>query len=68
MCIHLDGSHVRGFTHKGFIKMLASKERVKLMDCTGSVMYPLPFFVTKFMRDYFVGLTGYVCYLLQRIQ
>jgi len=68
MCIHLDGPHVRAFTHESFIKMLASFQRVKLMDCTGAIMYPLPFFMAKCISDYFVGLSGYVCYLLQKIQ
>ena len=68
MCVHLDGSHVRSFTHKSFINMLASIQRLKLTDCTGSTMYPLPFFIAKYAGDYFVGLTGYVCYLLRKIQ
>lgn len=68
MCIHLNGAHVSAFTHKEFVKMLTSLERIKLIDCTGSTMYPLPFFITKVIVDYFVGLSGYVCYLLQKIQ
>lgn len=67
MCIHLDGPHVRAFTHKSFVHMLASFQRVKLIDCKGSIMYPLPFFIAKFVANYFVGLSGYVCYLLQKI-
>ena len=68
MCIHLDGPHVRAFTHKGFVRMLDSFQRVKLIDCTGSAMYPLPFFMARYIGDYFVGLTGYVCYLLRKIE
>lgn len=68
MCIHLDGSHVRSFTHKSFFRMLASLQTVKLIACTGSTMYPLPFFAAKYIADYFVGLTGYICYLLQRVE
>jgi ubiquinone/menaquinone biosynthesis C-methylase UbiE len=68
MPIDIDGPHVRSFTHKAFVKMLASLERVRLIDCTGSLMYPLPFFMAKHTSDYFIGLTGYVCYLLRKIQ
>lgn len=68
MCIHLDGPHVRAFTHKSFVRMLDSFQRVKLIDCTGSAMYPLPFFMARYIGDYFVGLTGYVCYLLRKIE
>jgi len=68
MCLHLDGSHVRAFTHGSFVKMLASFQTVKLIDCKGSAMYPLPFFIAKYIDDYFVGLTGYVCYLLRKLQ
>jgi len=68
MCIHLDSSHVRGFTHRDFKKMLISLQRVKLIDCSGSLMYPLPFFITKYIADYFIGLNGYVCYLLKRLE
>jgi ubiquinone/menaquinone biosynthesis C-methylase UbiE len=67
MCIHLDGSHVRSFAHKSFVKMLASLSRVQLVDCCGSLMYPLPFFLAKSFSHRFVGLSGYVCYLLQKI-
>lgn len=66
MCIHLDGPHVRAFTHRSFLKMLANFKEIELIDCTGAVMYPLPFFITKFVSDYFIGLSGYVCYLLQK--
>lgn len=66
MCIHLDSSHVRGFTHRGFKKLLKSYHGIKIVDCTGALMYPLPFFLTKYIADYFVGLTGYVCYLLKK--
>jgi ubiquinone/menaquinone biosynthesis C-methylase UbiE len=68
MCIHLDGSHVRGFTHKGFVRILNSFHEVKLIDSTGALIYPLPLIITKFISHYFVGLSGYVCYLLQKVQ
>lgn len=69
MCIYLDGPHVRGYTHKSFINLLNSLQKVRLIDYTGSTtMYPLPFVMAKFLANYFIGLSGYVCYLLQKIQ
>jgi ubiquinone/menaquinone biosynthesis C-methylase UbiE len=68
MCIHLDGPHVRSFTHKSFFKMLASLQGVKLIDYKGTLMYPLPFVIAKFLANYFVGLSGFTCYLFRRVQ
>jgi len=68
MCIDLDSSHVRAFTHENFIKKLSSIQQIKLIDCKGSLMYPLPYFMGNYLSDYFVGLTGYVCYLLKKVQ
>ena len=68
MCIHLDSSHVRSFTHKNFVKLLNSLESVKLIDCRGALMYPFPLYIAKLISDYFVGLSGYVCYLLHKLQ
>ena len=68
MCIHLDSSHVRSFTHKSFVKMLASLQAVKLIDCKGASMYPLPLIIAKFLAKHFVGLSGYTCYLLRKVQ
>ena len=68
MCIHLDGPHVRSFTHKSFVKMLASLLEVKLIDYKGSLMYPLPLIIAKFLAKHFVGLSGYTCYLLRKVQ
>jgi ubiquinone/menaquinone biosynthesis C-methylase UbiE len=67
MCIDLNGPHVRSFTHKNFVKILNSLESIKLIDCKGSLMYPLPFFLGKSLASHFVGLSGYICYLLQKI-
>ena len=66
MCIHLDGPHIMGFTHKGFVEMIGSFPRVKLVDYKGALMYPLPFVMAKRIIDHFIGLSGYVCYLLQK--
>ena len=66
MCIDLNGPHVRSFTHKNFVKILNSLESIKLIDCKGSLMYPLPFFLGKSFARHFIGLSGYVCYLLQK--
>jgi methionine biosynthesis protein MetW len=66
MCIHLDGPHIRAFTHRNFVKMLSSMPSIKLKDTEGALMYPLPFFLAKYLVRYFVGPSGYVCYLLQK--
>lgn len=68
LCMLLKGPHVRGYTHTSFIKMLNSIERLKLVDYTGSIMYPLPLVVAKCLTKHFVGLSGYTCYLLQKIR
>ena len=67
MCIDIDSSHIRGFAHRSLVKMFRSLENVKLIDCEGALMYPLPFFLGKALAHRFVGLSGYVCYLLQKI-
>jgi len=68
LCIHLNSSHVRSFTHKSFSNMLMSLQKVKFLDCKGSLMYPLPLFVANRMKSHFIGLSGYVCYLLQKVK
>lgn len=68
MCIDIDSSHVRAFTHKSFVKKISSIQNVTLIDYKGSLMYPLPFFIGNQISDYFVGLSGYVCYLLRKIR
>jgi ubiquinone/menaquinone biosynthesis C-methylase UbiE len=68
LCIHLDSSHVRSFTHKNFSKMLISLKMVKLLECNGSLMYPLPYFIANRIKGHFTGLSGYVCYLLQKVK
>jgi len=67
MCIDVDSSHVRGFTHRSFVRMLESSQKIKLIDFEGALMYPLPFFLGKSLAHHFAGLSGYVCYLLQKI-
>jgi ubiquinone/menaquinone biosynthesis C-methylase UbiE len=66
MCIAIDGPHIRGFTHKSFIKLLRSFDKADLVDFTGTLMYPLPYFLANIMSKHFVGLTGYTCYLLRK--
>ncbi|MEJ2365479.1 MAG: methyltransferase domain-containing protein [Deltaproteobacteria bacterium] len=66
-CIAIDSSHVRAFTHRDFARMLNSHQELKLVDFEGALMYPLPVFLAKTLARYFVGLTGYVCYLMQKI-
>jgi len=67
MCIDIDSNHIRGFTHKSLVKVFKSLENIKLIDFEGALMYPLPFFLGKALAHHFVGLSGYVCYLLQKI-
>ena len=67
MCINIDSSHVRGFTHKSFALKLSAFKDVKLIDFKGSLMYPLPFFLGSILSKYFIGLSGYVCYLLKKL-
>lgn len=66
LCTALDGPHLHGFTHRSFIKLLKSLDQVAMVDCTGTVMYPLPYFLARIMSKHFVGLTGYTCYLLRK--
>lgn len=66
MCIAMDGAHVRGFTHRSFVRMFESYHNIRLVDFEGALMYPLPFLLGKILAHYFVGLSGYVCYLLQK--
>jgi ubiquinone/menaquinone biosynthesis C-methylase UbiE len=49
MCISLDGLHVRAFTHKAFVKMLKSFEGIELIDYAGALMYPIPFYFSKYL-------------------
>ena len=67
MCIPLNGFHVMGFTHKSFVKLVNSLPKVELIDSTGSIMYPLPFIIAKYLANWFVGLSGYTCYLLRKV-
>jgi ubiquinone/menaquinone biosynthesis C-methylase UbiE len=66
MCIVIDSGHVRGFTHRGFVKMLSTLNSVKLIASAGSLMYPLPYQIAKHLSKLFVGLSGYTCYLLKK--
>ncbi len=67
MCIAIDGSHVRGFTHKNLSLRLSAMKDVKLMDSKGALIYPLPFFLGKLLSKYLISLSGYVCYLLKKL-
>jgi len=68
MCIHLEGPHVRSFAHRDFKRLITSLRGLRLLDCKGSLMYPLPLFMVDGIMDRFVGLCGYVCYLLRKIE
>jgi ubiquinone/menaquinone biosynthesis C-methylase UbiE len=67
LCLTLNSSHVRGFTHKAFLEMLTIFDEVALVDCRGALMYPLPYNIAKALAAYLPGLSGYVCYLLKKI-
>jgi ubiquinone/menaquinone biosynthesis C-methylase UbiE len=67
MCIDLNGPHVRSFTHRSFLDLLQSYGQTRVIDCTGSTMYPLPFYLARFCAHHFIGLSGYTCYLLQKV-
>jgi ubiquinone/menaquinone biosynthesis C-methylase UbiE len=67
LCIRIDSSHVRGFTHRSFVKMLDAFDDINVIACRGSLIYPLPIAISKYIDDYVLGLTGYICYLLQKI-
>lgn len=60
-------SHVRGFTHSAFVQVLESIPDIQLVSSAGALMYPLPFFLAKPMSSCFKGLSGYICYLLQKL-
>ena len=66
MCIEIDTSHVRGFTHKSFSSKLSSMTDVELIDCKGALMYPLPYFLGSVLAKYLTSFSGYVCYLLRK--
>jgi methionine biosynthesis protein MetW len=68
MCIELNGSHVRGFTHQSFLKLLKSMNAIGIIDCTGTVMYPLPYYLARIIAKRFTGLAGYVCYLVRKLR
>jgi ubiquinone/menaquinone biosynthesis C-methylase UbiE len=66
LCNRLRTSHVRGFAHSAFVQILESIPDIKLISSAGALMYPLPYFLAKAMSFYFKGMSGYVCYLLQK--
>jgi len=68
MCIGLNSSHVRGFTHNSFLKLLEELKNVQVIKYTGSnLMYPLPVFMAKFLSKHFIGLSAYTCYVIQKV-
>lgn len=66
MCLNLNSSHVRGFTHKAFKEMLNKLNDVELVDYRGALIYPLPYNAAKLLTRYSPGISGYVCYLLKK--
>jgi len=68
MCIALDSrQHIRGFTHKAFLAKIYSLPKIHFIDCAGSaIIYPLPISLAKYLSKVFVGICGYVCYLIRK--
>jgi ubiquinone/menaquinone biosynthesis C-methylase UbiE len=66
MSIAINSVHIRGFTHRSFLEMLSALDDIKLIDCAGSLIYPLPYHIGKHLSNLFVGLTAYTCYLLNK--
>jgi len=67
MCIGINSSHVRGFTHQGFLKYLNKLNSVTVIASAGAVMYPFPVIIGNLLGKYFPGLSGYTCYLLKKV-
>lgn len=67
MCIDIDSSHVRGFTHQSFKQKLKSELGITYIDCLGSeLIYPLPLFLARPLSNLFTGLCAYICYLVRK--
>jgi len=65
MCIDVNSSHLRGFTHKSFEQKLKSLSGIRYIDSAGSeLIYPLPLPVVRPLAKIFKGLCAYVCYLI----
>jgi hypothetical protein len=41
---------------------------IGIIDCTGTVMYPLPYHLARIIAKRFTGLAGYVCYLARKLR
>lgn len=68
MCIDLYSSHVRGFTHKAFEKILRSTSGISYIACEGSnLIYPLPLFLARPLSRLYVGICAYTCYLAKKL-
>ncbi len=67
MCIDLQSSHVRGFTHNAFKKALKGTPGITYIDCEGSeLIYPLPLCLARPLSKISVGICAYVCYLARK--
>ena len=68
MCMHLESSHVRGFTHRAFETMLRSTPGISYIACAGSsLIYPLPLVLARPLSRFCVGICAYICYLVKKL-
>jgi len=67
MCLDINSSHVRGFTHKSFKQKLTSLPGIYYIDSAGSeLIYPLPLPIARPLSKTFKGLCAYICYLARK--
>jgi ubiquinone/menaquinone biosynthesis C-methylase UbiE len=67
MCIALQSSHVRGFTHKAFEQILQLTPGITYMACAGSkLIYPLPLPLAIPLSKVCIGICAYTCYLVRK--
>jgi SAM-dependent methyltransferase len=66
ICLAFPGPHIRGFTHRSFLRFLRSNPNLSLKAVTGSSLYPVPPPFMEPMGRLFPGLACYTFYLLQK--
>lgn len=66
MCNNITGPHVRCFAHKDFLRFLLSNPGFRLVACSGSSLYPLPFPLVESAARFMPGLSAYTFYLLRK--
>jgi len=67
LCLNLlESSHIRGFVHNEFLKILRRWENWTVLDCNGSTMYPVPYPLCDLLARHFVNLSGYSFYIIKK--